>query len=220
MFRNLIRWVKVQNPKFHFLEATFAQAPFRLLDIGSGNNSATKTMALFPQCEYYGLDLDRNYNNNPADFQAMKGFYEMDLTLLNYQCLPDEFFDAILMVHVIEHLHNGEEVLKALLPKLKPGGSFYIEYPGEKSTRLPSMKGSLNYYDDVTHVRLYHFKDLLALLKEKGCTGIAAGLRKSWFYALITPLRIPLRWIRGKAVTGNVFWDLLGFAEYVWVKKS
>lgn len=220
MLRNLIRWVKIQNPKFQFLENCFAQKPFRLLDIGSGNNSATKTKALFPYCEYYGLDLDRNYNNNPADFEVMAGFYEMDLTLLDYQSLPNEFFDAILMVHVIEHLHNGEEVLKALLPKLKKDGQFYIEYPGEKSTRLPSMKGSLNYYDDKTHVRLYNHQSLASLLEENGCYKAKSGFRRSWFYALITPLRIPLRWIRGKAVTGNVFWDLLGFAEFVQVKKS
>ena len=84
----------------------------------------------------------------------MTSFYEMDLTLLKFDALPDSFFDAIWMVHVIEHLRNGDEVLKNLIPKLKPGGHLYIEYPGIKSTKLPSMHGSLNFKDVCTHVRL------------------------------------------------------------------
>ena len=33
--------------------------------------------------------------------------------------IPDNFFDAILVVHVIEHLYNGDEVLKGLLSEIK-----------------------------------------------------------------------------------------------------
>lgn len=220
VFSNLVKWVKKQNPKFSFLHHSFGEDAFTLLDIGSGNQSATKTLALFPRCSYYGLDLNRAYNNTPEDFALMKEFYEMDLTHLRFSVLPDTFFDAILLVHVIEHLHNGDEVLKGLLTKLKPGGSLYVEYPGTRSTRLPSMKGTLNYYDDTTHVRIYSVKELEKLFTEQDCTIVKSGTRRSWFYVFATPFRIPLRWIRGKAVTGNIFWDLLGFAEFVWVKKK
>jgi len=212
--------MKRQNPKFHFLHQTFGNGAFTLLDIGAGNQSATKTLALFPSCSYYGLDLSRNYNNTSDDFALMKGFFEMDLTKLDFSILPDAFYDAILIVHVIEHLHNGEEVLKGLLPKLKPGGSMYVEYPGKRSTRLPSMKGTLNYYDDSTHVRIYTVRELEALFIRHGCEIMDSGTRRSWFYVLATPFRILFRWLRGKAVTGNIFWDLLGFAEFVWAKKQ
>lgn len=90
----------------------------------------------------------------------MEKFYELDLTLLDYAAIPNNFFDAIMMAHVIEHLHNGEEVLPLLVKKLKPGGHFYIEYPGKKSTTLPSMYGTLNFKDDPTHVRLYSVNEL------------------------------------------------------------
>ncbi|RYY11172.1 MAG: hypothetical protein EOO04_35695 [Chitinophagaceae bacterium] len=81
------------------------------------------------------------------------------------------------------------------------------------------MKGTLNFHDDSTHVRLYSVPELKQLFTGSDCTVVAAGTRRSWFYTLVTPARIPLRWIRGKAVTGNVFWDMLGFAEYIWAKK-
>jgi SAM-dependent methyltransferase len=217
---SLQSWVKLQNPKFNFLQRCFGKQPFTLLDIGSGNQSATKTVSLFPGCSYYGLDLSKEYNNNPADFAVMKDFYEMDLTLLKFDSIPDAFFDGILLVHVIEHLHNGDAVLAALLPKLKPGGFLYVEYPGIRSTRLPSMKGTLNYYDDSTHVRIYSVKELTSLFEGNNCRIVKSGTRRSWFYVFMTPVRIPLRWLRGKSVTGNIFWDLLGFAEFLWVEKK
>ena len=220
IFSPFKRWIRLQNPKFNFLLKSFGDAQFRLLDIGSGNQSATKTVSLFPNCSYYGLDMHKDYNNDPKDFAVMKEFYEMDLTKLNFTTIPDNFFDAILVVHVIEHLYNGDEVLKGLLPKLKQGGSIYVEYPGLKSTRLPSMKGTLNYYDDVTHVRIYSVPELAELFVSNGCMVLKKGTRRSWFYVFVVPFRIVLRWLRGKAVTGNIFWDLLGFAEFVWAKKN
>src|SRR5687768_6406515 len=117
------RWLRRQNPKFNFLYHSFGNNNFRLLDIGTGNHSATKTVSLFPACEYHGLDISRDYNNDAEDFGLMKAFYEMDLTRLDFSALPDDYFDAILVVHVIEHLHNGDEVLKGLISKLRKGGS-------------------------------------------------------------------------------------------------
>lgn len=219
-FSSLYKWVRFQNPKFTFLKRSFGSKPFRMLDIGTGNHSATKTKSLFPACEYYGLDLNKDYNNDEEDFKVMNGFYEMDLTLLEFSSLPDSFFDAIWLVHVIEHLHNGDKVLEGLTSKLKPGGYMYVEYPGQKSLKLPSMKGTLNFNDDPSHVRLYSTKELQLLFTKNNCTVIESGLRRGLFYAVVTPGRIIFRWIRGKAVTGNIFWDLLGFAEFLWLKKN
>jgi SAM-dependent methyltransferase len=219
-FLDLHRWVRFQNPKFAFLRRSFGNKPFRMLDIGTGNHSASKTKSLFPHCEYYGLDLNRDYNNDEEDFKVMKGFYEMDLTLLDFSLLPDQYFDAIWLVHVIEHLHNGDNVLEGLINKLKPGGYMYIEYPGKKSMQLPSMKGTLNFKDDPSHVRLYSVNELQSLFIANHCTVLGSGFRRGLFYALATPGRILFRWMRGKALTGNIFWDLLGFAEFLWVKKK
>jgi trans-aconitate methyltransferase len=206
--------------KINFLKRSFGRKPFRLLDIGAGNHSASKIKNVFPQCEYHGVDLERDYNNNEADFHLMAGFYEMDLTKLQMSSIPDNYFDGIWMVHVIEHLYNGDEVILNLLPKLVSGGYLYIEYPGIKSTKLPSMYGTLNFYDDSTHVRVYSVKELTALLEKNGCTVIKGGIRRNVWFMLAMPFRIIASWISGKKLQGNIFWDLFGFAEYVWVKKN
>ena len=206
--------------KISFLKKSFGKKKFRLLDIGAGNHSASKIKNVFPDCEYHGVDLERDYNNSASDFALMSGFYEMDLTRLNMSSIPDNYFDGIWMVHVIEHLYNGDEVILKLLPKLVNGGYLYIEYPGIKSTKLPSMHGSLNFKDDHTHVRVYSVKELTVLLEQNNCKVLKGGTRRNIWFILSMPFRIIGFWMRGKKLQGNIFWDFLGFAEYVWVRKN
>lgn len=197
-----------------------ADDSFMLLDVGAGNRSASKTKAVFPNCQYYGLDIDRSTNYTEADFAQMERFYELDLTALDLSVLPDAFFDYINMAHVMEHLHNGDAVLPLLIQKLKPGGHFYIEYPGAKSLTLPSMHGTLNFNDDPTHVRLYSVAELSALVAEHGCVVLMSGTRRNWVYILAMPLRVVGAWVQGKQPLANVFWDLLGFAEYLFIQRK
>ncbi|MEO5682246.1 MAG: class I SAM-dependent methyltransferase [Chitinophagaceae bacterium] len=211
---------KVVNFKFSFIQQSFGDRPFKLLDVGAGNHSASRIVSLFPNCDYYGLDMDKTYNNSDDDFKVMKDFYELDLTELNYSVVPNQHFDGIWMAHVIEHLYNGDKVLPGLLRKLKPGGYFYIEYPGKKSTTLPSMKGTLNFKDDATHVRVYSVQELTRIFEANGCTIVKSGTRRNWFYISSLPLRAMISLVKNGYVQGNVFWDLLGFAEYLWVKKN
>ena len=150
----------------------------------------------------------------------MTAFYEMDLTKLQFSSIPDRYFDVVNLVHVIEHLYNGDEVIVGLLPKLKSGGFMYLEYPGDKSTRLPSMPGTLNFKDDPTHVRVYSVKELSKLFEENNCEVLKSGTRRNPWFIMAMPVRILGRWFRGKRLRGNIFWDLLGFAEYVWVRKK
>lgn len=218
-FYNMLHAIKKRTPKFYFLNSCFGQAEFKLLDIGAGNHSASKYVEVFPNCEYHGVDLDKTYNNDARDFSKMKAFYEMDLTKLEFDCIPDNYFDFIMMAHIIEHLHNGDEVIKGLLPKLKKGGHIYIEYPGQKSTTLPSMKGTLNFYDDDTHVRIYSVSELKSLLENEFHI-LKSGIRKNLAFLIAMPFKIILSALKGKRPEGPVFWDLLGFAEYVFARKK
>ncbi|HEV3224902.1 MAG TPA: class I SAM-dependent methyltransferase [Puia sp.] len=213
------RFIRGRNSKFIYLKRSFGNNSFKLLDVGVGNHSASKTVTLFPACEYYGVDLNKEYNNNDEDFKVMKCFYEMDLTKLDFHLIPDEYFDGIWIVHVIEHLHNGDKVIENLIGKLKAGGFMYIEYPGIKSTKLPSMYGTLNFYDDHSHVRIYSVKELTELFEKNGCKVLRGGIRRNLYFILVSPLRILGQWVRAKKLIGNIFWDILGFAEFIYVRK-
>jgi SAM-dependent methyltransferase len=205
--------------KFKDVHRRFSDRPFALLDIGAGNHSATKTHEWFPACRYSGVDRDRKYNNDDADFAAMEAFFELDLTTLAFGGIPDGAFDVILMAHVVEHLRNGDEVVRALCPKLKPGGIFYLEFPAPRSVHFPSKRGTLNFYDDDGHVRLYSTTELIAVLAGCGLRIVRAGTRRDLVRALLTPvLAVRARLLHGY-VPGGVFWDLLGFADVVVAEK-
>ncbi|MBL0144979.1 MAG: hypothetical protein IPP48_03660 [Chitinophagaceae bacterium] len=47
--------------KFIFLNRAVGKNKFALLDIGSGNHSASKTLNVFPNCEYHGVDLQKRF---------------------------------------------------------------------------------------------------------------------------------------------------------------
>ena len=96
----------------------------------------------------------------------------------------------------------------------------YVEYPGQKSTTLPSMQGTLNFKDDDTHVRIYAVAELTKLFTDNNCTVLKSGIRRNAWFMMAMPFRIIGRWAQGKKLQGNIFWDVLGFAEFVWVRKS
>jgi SAM-dependent methyltransferase len=221
----LQRFISTKTPKFFFMNKVMKDRSFTLLDVGAGNHSPSKTAGLFPKCTYYGLDLERqsreeDYQYSASDNAVIKHFYEMDLTKLEYDVIPDNHFDYINMAHVIEHLHNGDKVLEGLARKIKPGGYFYIEYPGHKSTKLPSMYGTLNFYDDKTHVRVYSYKEIGEILIKNGFEIVSSGMRRSWFYIAFTPLHMLLHLFKTRKIPASVFWDMLGFAEYVFARKK
>ncbi|MFY8171541.1 MAG: class I SAM-dependent methyltransferase [Sphingobacteriaceae bacterium] len=206
--------------KYRFLNKLFKQGTFVLLDIGAGNHSASKTKKWFPNCEYHGLDLNKNYNNDENDFKLMKSFYELNLEELNLDSVPNAHFDFIMMAHVIEHLKNGEEVLVKLLAKLKPGGYLYVEYPGIKSTQLPRMNGTLNFFDDETHVRVYSLTELYNLFLKNNTEIIKGGTRRYIPNILMMPLKVIHNLIKYGKILPSIFWDFFGFAEFILIKKK
>jgi trans-aconitate methyltransferase len=206
--------------KYRYLNKLFKQGEFVLLDIGAGNHSASKTKKWFPNCEYHGLDLNKNYNNDENDFKLMKSFYELNLEELNLDSVPNAHFDFIMMAHVIEHLKNGDQVLVKLLAKLKPGGYLYVEYPGIRSTRLPRMKGTLNFFDDDTHVRVYSLTELYNLFLKNNTEIIKGGTRKYIPNILMMPFKVIHNLIKYGKILPSIFWDLFGFAEFILIKKK
>ncbi len=206
-------------PKLKALRARFRDRPFRLLDVGAGNHSPSITKSFYPRCRYEALDRVRDYNNDAGDLSRTDAFHEVDLDRLDLSGLPDGAYDAILMAHVIEHLQDGEAVVRALIPKLAPGGLFYLEFPSPRSLHLPSMRGSLNFHDDPTHVRPWTAAEVSAILASGGLRVLDAGRRCDLQLLALTPL-IAVRALTTLGyVPGGVLWDLFGFADRVLAER-
>jgi len=205
-------------PKFRFFYKDLKDKTFTLLDVGAGNHSPSLTKRVFPHCIYHGIDIG-NYNNTVNDVSLMDRYFEMDISQLRFDEVPDNFYDIIVMNHIIEHIRNGDKAIEGLSNKLKPGGFIYIEYPGMKSLHLPTMRGTLNFYDDPTHVRVYSVGEIELVLVNKNFKILTKGTRRYWPYIILMPAKIMYNLIRKGHTPAGIFWDLLGFAEYVYAQK-
>lgn len=96
----------------------------------------------------------------------------------------------------------------------------YIEYPSARSTKFPSMKGALNFYDDPTHCRIYTLDEIESLLLEKSFKILSSGVRRDWVRIVLLPLFMVSSKIKLGYVSGSVFGDLVGFADYVFAEKQ
>ena len=82
------------------------------------------------------------------------------------------------------------------------------------------MQGTLNFYDDKTHVRTYSLKALTELLQETQCKILKSGTRRDLRFIAIMPLYILTDMIRYRHLRGGIMWDFLGFANYLIAQKK
>ena len=191
---------------------------FLILDIGCGNHSASVTKNYFPESKYYGVDKG-TYNNSEHDFKLMTKFYNLDLENDSLEIIPDNFFDVIVMNHVIEHIFNGIEIVESLSKKIKHGGRIYIETPSVKSLSLPSQPGTLNFCDDATHKKIYNLTDIVNVLIKNNFKIIKAGTRRDKVGIFFSPYFIIKKIIKKEGFSGFSIWDITGFAWFIFAEK-
>lgn len=196
--------------------APFINRPgVKVLDLGCANGSPSVTKQLFPNCRYTGVDL---VEPKGVDRESCDEFIQADLESIESDCFPPESFDVVILSHVVEHLSNGKPLAEKVSGWLRPGGVFYIETPSERSLRLPSMRGTLNFYDDPTHVRVYPVIELSAWFDPKLWIHVRQGIRRQWRRVILLPAYLARGWKFGLD-PAPILWDATGFAHYLVVKK-
>ena len=208
--------------RLDLLDKWLSAPSVKVLDIGCGNHSASTMKKYYPDCKYYGLDLNKNFNNNASDFDAMENFYEIDLNSKpeELDIVPNDFFDCIILSHTIEHLKNGEDILLRLSSKLKKRGILYIETPAPRTLNFPNFKVGLNFYSDPTHIKVYPVSGLEKFLNNNGFSVISLGTRRSLKRIVFFPFYALGSLVRYKYLSAGVFYDIVGFADYLIAYKN
>jgi len=179
-----------------------------------------KTKRYFKNCLYYGLDyLDRSQVEE-GELKIMEQYYKIDLDKDNLSGLPDNFFEAVIMTHTLEHIKNGLSVIEDLGNKLKKKGIIYIEFPSLRSLSLPNMKGTLNFCDDPGHKRIYDIKEVANVLLASNFKIIKAGVRRDLLKSILTPLTYLYFKCIKRMPAAVSLWDICGFADYVLAEKK
>lgn len=165
-----------------FMVSTYSKYPFlgqpyrflkrsapdihRVLDVGAGlGNYLLITKQLIPHASYFACDLCRSLAHDELSDVSFQSC-DFDVQKLPY---PDDSFDHINCMHVIEHLHNPIDFLKECYRVLRPNGTLYIEAPDVRLTFVPHIpfltgkQGVLNFWDDPTHIRPYSCPSLMKI---------------------------------------------------------
>ncbi|MFZ5845405.1 MAG: class I SAM-dependent methyltransferase [Patescibacteria group bacterium] len=194
----------------------------KILDIGCG---AGETLLLLKSLGWqtYGLEIDR---------QAVKVAQKMGLTDVKYggyrnlTTYPDNYFDAIRLYHVFEHLDNPLLCLRLITRKVKKGGEVIIGTPNSSSFAARLFRRYWYNLDSPRHLFLFNPKLLKKLIFQAGLRPLkvefcsAGGLLGSLQYylreknglriqlihqPLLVILFYPLEWLLDKLSQGDVF---------------
>lgn len=126
--RDRWRWVRQQLPSF---------SPQRSIDIGASSGEFVYLMHK-QGAQAQGLEPHEGYSDHARrtlGVQVMTGVLQERL-----QELPQQHFDLVSMFHVLEHLTDPIQALKALSRLLTPAGMLLIEVPDV--ARLSSPKNT------------------------------------------------------------------------------
>jgi len=194
----------------------------KILDLGCGTGD---TLVLLKKLgwDVYGMDMDEN-----AIATAKKrGLNNLKLGTYNsldeYQ---DNYFDAVRLYHVIEHLDNPALCLNLIKKKLKKGGELIMGTPNMESLVSKIFKPYWYNLDSPRHLFIFSPRTLKRLVEKNGyfvkkiefCS--AGGIAGSLQYFLndifdkkidlihkfsVIILFYPLEWILDKFHLGDVF---------------
>ena len=142
--------VKFVRPNHLIDTISHLKSGMTVLDVGCGSNSPVKLKSFFPNLTIHGIDI---YDVGNHAKNALSEFYlsSSDSFDTDINSIID-LFDCVISHHNLEHCIHRDLVLASMCKKLKPEGLLFLCFPSLQSPNLPSRKGTLNYFDDTTHV--------------------------------------------------------------------
>jgi len=202
----------------YIIPIKYKNREFNLLDVGCGPHSVVKAKIVFPKCNYHGLDITK-YETKDNGYTLMKQLYIADLVQDDLNDVPDDFFDVVMCTHVIEHIPNGIKVIERLTKKVKMSGYIYLEYPSVRTLSLPSISNCFNFCDDPSHTRIYSIREVANILLANNYRIIRAGKRRDIMRIILLPAFFILDRFYYKHGYAGAFYDLVGWAEYVFAQR-
>jgi len=189
-----------------------------ILDVGCGNNSPFYIKSILPDSTYTGLDIG-DYNQslpNVADRYILTTTEKFAAEIARFK----NVFDAVICAHNLEHCDDRDQTFVAMLESLKPGGKMYLAFPCQQSVHFPKRRGSLNYFDDPSHVaEPPDYRRLIDELKARRFSILFATPnhqpRLLWLWGLLVE---PCSAFRKRAFIGT--WELYGFESIIWAQKT
>lgn len=166
-------WYKervVHNEGFPELIDLMRESDRKILDVGCGAGGNARLMKKCGK-SVYGITLSEAEAKVVAPIVDQVVVGNIETMQLDY---PAEFFDGIVLSHVLEHLLDPLSVLIRLKKILRPGGRVYVALPNIcfYKERIKITLGRFRYADDGIidrlHLRFFTFETTQELVQNGG----------------------------------------------------
>jgi ubiquinone/menaquinone biosynthesis C-methylase UbiE len=199
----------------------------RLLDVGCGDCRRLRYRGYFrDDLIQYGIDIHEHE-------QCREHLKEYHIADASSEPLPfhDEFFDLIVLSHIVEHL--AEERIDSMMQELKrvlrKGGHLFIEIPSEKTKHFISSVllrryflpvSTFNFYDDKTHKSTYSQKNIVSMLEKEKFEIVAYGDIQEPVKKILSPFLLLLGFLkRDTNIFTGALWAVVNWASYIIAQK-
>jgi 2-polyprenyl-3-methyl-5-hydroxy-6-metoxy-1,4-benzoquinol methylase len=137
-----------------------------ILDVGCANGAFLLSMKQFGNYGLYGLDIKNtgmNFDEHAIDFK------EGHLEEIEY---PDNFFDAIILDNVLEHVPDPVVFMDKIVSILKPGGYVFGTTPNFNSVDRYVFRQYWGGFHMPRHIYLFNADNLRMFMKNIGVSEI------------------------------------------------
>lgn len=135
--------------------------PPKVLDIGCGRGHLLEILSR-KGCDCYGLERKAFPVNSQS---GAIHFYKENLQDLRFE---DDFFDAVILWHVLEHLENPISIIQEAARILRPGGLLALAVPNFGSFQAKLFRGDWFHLDLPRHTHHFSLNPLGQVLNQQG----------------------------------------------------
>ncbi len=135
----------------------------QILEVGCGKGRNAEVLKKRWKADVVGIDLDQETIETAKRLHPSVEFRVMSLELLDF---PDQSFDRLYAIDVLEHVDDLEKSANEIVRVIKPGGVLVINVPAEKSEQW-LLKIRPSYFEEIHHVRIFKVGEIANLFSTR-----------------------------------------------------
>lgn len=144
--------------------ARFVPEEGKILDVGCGNGRFLKYLLRFGNFELYGTEMEGNSAKRASRISKII----LKTGMLEEDDFSENYFDAISLFHVFEHLTKPQKTLDIISKILKPNGVVVFSFPNIASFQAKWFKGKWLHLDPPRHLFFFEPHVFINIMKSRG----------------------------------------------------
>jgi SAM-dependent methyltransferase len=161
LFENILDIFRKKRAK---KTAKSLQSGAKVLDIGCGNGKYLDFVSKYGDFQLFGIEMPGNSAKRAAKIPNM----QLHIGKIESANFPEDYFDAISLFHVFEHLEEPLKTIEIISKIAKKNARFQISFPNIDSFQAKRFKADWLHLDPPRHLLYFKPKDFIKLMKKHG----------------------------------------------------